>query len=120
VKPGTYYIGDLCYVMGDDDATWAEVCSRIETGGGEHRLSNGTEIAVYSTHYGDDVYEDNEGHAYSVDSGTLGCVRVDELPADADTEAGRIVTFSEDFSTRKTPKTSTIVFGNIRVRTKLF
>lgn len=117
MKAGTYYIGDLCYVLHDDNATWAEVCSHIETGGGEHRLSNGTEFAIYSPRYGDGVYDDNEGHAYSVDSGTLGCVRVDDLPADADTEPGRIVTFSEDFKTRQTPKTSTIVFGNIRIRT---
>jgi hypothetical protein len=117
VKPGTYYIGDLCYVLGGVDATWAEVCNHIETGGGEHRLSNGTEIAVYSTHYGDGIYDDNEGHAYSVDSGALGCVLVADLPADANTESGRIVTFATDFKTRKTPKTSTIAFGGVRIRT---
>ena len=116
MKAGTYYIGDLCYVLGDDDATWAEVCSHIETGG-ERRLSNGTEFAIYSTRYGDGVYDDNSAHSYTVDSGTLGCVRVGDLPADANTESGRIVTFAEDFKTRKTPKTSTIVFGGVRIRT---
>jgi hypothetical protein len=117
VKAGTYYIGDLCYVLGDDDATWAEVRNHIQTGG-EHCLSNGTEIAVYSTHYGDGVYEDNAAHGYTVDSGSLGCVRVEDLTDGADTEGGRIVTFAEDFSTYKTPKAA-IVFGHIRISTGL-
>jgi hypothetical protein len=116
VKAGTYYIGDLCYVLGDDNATWAEVCSHIETGG-EHRLSNGTEFAIYSTHCGDGIYEDNHGCSYTVDSGTLGCIRLVDTPADSKISAGCLVTFAEDFSTYKTPETSTIVFGHIRIRT---
>ena len=39
------------------------------------------------------------------------------MPYHADTEAGRVVTFSEDFKTYKTPKISTIVFGGVRIRT---
>jgi hypothetical protein len=122
VKAGTYFIGDLCGVLPE--------AMDVDMIGGERCLDDGTEFAIYFTHLGDGIYPDQEGNLYTVDSGTLGCVRLDtdamrktaedSIERWGDGRSGRIVTFAEDFKTRCTPKTSTIVFGDIRIWTKMF
>ena len=54
MRPGKYYVGDLCYVMDDE---WDDVCSLIIQGNecvdGEFTLPDGRRFASYGTMYGD-------------------------------------------------------------------
>ena len=107
---GIYYIGDLCYVM--DDAEWLEVCDLTIQGSrvidGEFQLKDGRRFAMYGTAYGDGTYYDQYGHSYSVDSGSIGCILMEDIKASntyslGDTQAildfGAIQDFDTDFVT---------------------
>jgi hypothetical protein len=86
--PVRYYVGDLCYVMHDE---WNEVCGQISfdnEDGAEYELEDGRKFFFYSTAYGDGQYTDTDGHLYSVDSGSLGAIKVDDI---RDPELARIV-----------------------------
>lgn len=74
-EAGTYYVGDLCYILSD---VWDEVCDHW--GDDVFTLKDGRKVAMLSTMYGDGGYEDQFGNNYDVDSGTIGCVKVDGLP----------------------------------------
>ncbi len=81
MRPGTYYIGDLCYVM---HPQWKEVCNLMfaTDGGvldGEFNLANGVRFALHSTAYGDGTYQDQEGRSYPVDAGLIGCIRLEDV-----------------------------------------
>lgn len=82
MRPGTYYVGDLCYVM---HPQWKEVCDLMfATDGngvldGEFNLANGVRFAVHSTAYGDGVYLDEQDRQYPVDAGLIGCIRVEDV-----------------------------------------
>ena len=101
---GEYYIGDLCYVMTSEE--WLEVCdltiqdSRLIEG--EFQLKDGRKFAMYSTAYGDGTYYDHYGFSYSVDSGSIGCIRVEDIKAnkyDNLLDLGAIQDFDTDFVT---------------------
>lgn len=81
MRPGRYYVGDLCYVM---HPQWKQVCDLMfaTDGGvleGEFNLPNGVRFALSSTAYGDGTYYDGEGRAYPVDAGLIGCIRVEDV-----------------------------------------
>jgi hypothetical protein len=96
---GIYYIGDLCYVMHDE---WSEVCDLIFSGQtcleGEFQLADGRVFAIYSTKYGDGLYQDNLGHNYSVDAGVIGCIRVSDImpAAENNTRGGQVHEFKTE------------------------
>ena len=81
---GTYYIGDLCYVMTDGE--WEEFCSITIKGNrcldGEFEFKDGRRFATYGTAHGDGEYHDQYGHTYSVDAGLIGCIRMEDIRAD--------------------------------------
>lgn len=123
---GRYYIGDLCYVMSDDE--WDEFCSitikRDECLDGEFSLRDGRRFATYGTKWGDGEYQDNYGNSYSVDAGLIGCIRVEDIRAEkyANIERlGAIHEFATDFVTgggRGSRNWSgTIQFGRILIET---
>ena len=82
MRPGSYYVGDLCYVM---HPQWKEVCDLMfacdgnRVLDGEFNLANGVRFAIQSTAYGDGVYYDGEGREYPVDAGLIGCIRVQDV-----------------------------------------
>ncbi len=82
MRPGTYYVGDLCYVM---HPQWKEVCDLMFASDGnyvldgEFNLANGVRFALHSTAYGDGTYQDQEGRDYPVDAGLIGCIRVEDV-----------------------------------------
>lgn len=83
-----YYVGDLCYVMHDE---WNEVCSMVSFDNeddAEYQLEDGRKFLFYSTAWGDGQYNDTDGLPYSVDSGSLGAIKVDDI---RDPEFARIV-----------------------------
>jgi hypothetical protein len=117
MEPGTYYVGDLCYVLSD---RWDEVCRvTIWDNGvldGGFRLADGTEFVSFSTTYGDGTYRDAESREYSVDSGGIGCVlmsQIDEAPNSI--EGGQIIEFKSGFVCEKVG--DIIYFGKIAIET---
>ena len=102
MKAGTYYIGDLAYVMND---RWDEFCSLTCSGNnvldGEFNLKDGTRFATFTTKYGDGVYRDEQGNEYPVDAGLIGCVNVKDIAPDElqNLSSGRVIEFVQDFST---------------------
>jgi len=119
VKAGTYYIGDLCYVMHD---RWDEVCGLLfedrETVNGEFTLKeDGIEFASYNTMYGDGEYYDQLGNSYPVDAGLIGCIRVNDISPNEreNISSGNIVTFDHDFDTSSNH--GMISFGHIVIDT---
>jgi len=100
---GRYYVGDLCYVIGDE---WHQVCACTIQGNkivdGEFELDDGRKFAIYSTAYGDGEYYDQYGHTYSVDAGSIGCVLMSDIRAnkyDNLLDLGAILEFTEPFET---------------------
>ena len=102
MKAGTYYIGDLCYVMHD---RWDEFCLLTINGhrvlDGEFNLSDGTRFATFTTRWGDGTYKDELGNEYSVDAGLIGCIRVDDISPEElpNIKDGRVFEFVKDFTT---------------------
>ena len=126
MQAGKYYVGDLCYVMDNDE--WDQVCSIIIQGNkvfdGEFELNDGRKFAIYGTSWGDGVYHDYYGHSYSVDSGSIGCIKVEDIKAekyDNLLDFGAIVEFETDFVTgggRGTKGWNGIIqFGRIAIET---
>jgi hypothetical protein len=124
--PVKYYIGDLCYVLSEDD--WDIYCAGYdwehdpnthsdedgydpeiwlnpEAGDTDTWINdNGVEpwrpCQTYGTAYGDGCYNDQNGNPYSVDSGGIGCIRVDHANQEKLVEAielglGHIHEFAE-------------------------
>ena len=123
---GEYYIGDLCYVMSEEE--WLEICDITIQGTrvleGEFQLKDGRRFAMYSTAYGDGWYYDYYGHSYSVDSGSIGCIRITDIKANKHKnllDSGAIQHFDTDFVTgggRGEPDwEGTIQFGHVVIET---
>jgi hypothetical protein len=77
---GTYYIGDLGYVMHKD---WSEFCNKSFV---KERnpfdvvtLDNKTSVLSHSTAYGDGEYYDQYFNEYSVDTGLIGAIAVKDI-----------------------------------------
>lgn len=70
--PGTYYIGDLCYVL--SDPVYETIFGGL--GGYDNGLYKETRsdrfFFLSNTAYGDGIYCDNEGREYTVDAGIIG------------------------------------------------
>lgn len=118
MKAGKYYVGDLCYVLGD---RWTEVCDLIIVDhnclDGEFELKDGTKFAIYGTAYGDGVYPDQHGNEYPVDSGSIGCVLVEDITeGHLDITLGNTFDFEEDFETGE--EDGIIRIGEIEIDTK--
>jgi len=107
---GKYYVGDLCYVMTDEE--WDEVCGLLFEGRSDHgcnegefTLKDGRRFASYHTAYGDGRYESNMWTDHSVDSGGIGCIRLEDIRRgdtfDDIKTFGAVMNFPVDFVTGK-------------------
>ena len=78
VTPVRYYVGDLCYVMHD---VWEEVCDLTPYDNSEHEfeLEDGRKFILFNTAHGDGTYNDLNGRPYSVDSGTIGAIKLSDI-----------------------------------------
>ena len=119
MKAGTYYVGDLCYVLHDE---WDEVCELIIKDGvcldGEFTLKDGRRFAMYGTAYGDGTYLDQSGNEYGVDAGSIGCILLSDINLDAEGNfltGGNIVPFESDFHTDE--EDGRIMFGSLIIDT---
>ena len=119
MKAGTYYVGDLCYVLHDE---WDEVCQLTINGnraiGGEFNLKDGRRFAMYNTMYGDGTYHDQQGKEYWVDSGSIGCILmrdIDLAQLDNNVQGGALHDFDQDFYTGE--QDGKIMFDKISIDT---
>jgi hypothetical protein len=119
---GRYYIGDLCYVMHDE---WNEVCDLFFSASsfpgqaeGEFTLKDGRRFASFGTAYGDGEYSSNIGTTHGVDSGSIGCIRVEDIrdTTYSDIERlGAIVTFDQPFEVSNDH--GLLKFGSVHIET---
>jgi hypothetical protein len=91
----TYFVGDLCYVTNSDE--WFTICGLSEFYPCENiedfepqgyldpedtNLEDdfaGRPFWLLKTNFGDGCYTGSDGKNYSVDSGTLGVIKVDDI-----------------------------------------
>lgn len=98
-----YYIGDLCYVMNTE---WDEIVSQgvYDNSKLAFTLADGRQYFMVSTMYGDGTYNDTDGNPYSVDSGTIGAIKVadiantDALVSTLEQGLGHIITFDHELT----------------------
>lgn len=120
---GTYYVGDLCYVV--PDADWPEFCDRMFPGDDSYVIGvfenrEGINYASFGTKYGDGCYGDYQLREYSVDSGTIGCIPVcalKEFDVEKIERLGNIVEFPTAFEIGYDEATGTITFGHVDIVT---
>lgn len=114
---GSYYVGDLCYVM---NPQWEEFCEKTIVGhaciDGEVILENGIKIVQFRTAYGDGRYSDQLGNEYGVDAGLIGCIRTEDInDPDSYIKGGNIINFNSDF--KCSSKDGVLKFGHIVINT---
>ena len=121
---GTYYVGDLCYVMRNE---WNEVCdlcfpdesnNSVE---GILQLEDGRKFAIFNTEYGDGTYASNDYKSFSVDAGSIGCILRSDItdPDNLNIEGlGHYITYDEDFEVYN--NNGTITFGKLEIYTADF
>ena len=119
---GKYYIGDLCYVMHD---VWDECVDLFFPASaypgqaeGEFTLKDGRRFASFGTAYGDGTYRSNIGTSHAVDSGSIGCIRVEDIRDDQYDnieELGAIVEFDKPFEVLK--DAGLLIFGHVHIET---
>jgi len=124
---GTYYVGDLCYLLTEKtDQVYDDLVSGFDNDSKAVDIKAGRRkvfSAFYaSTSYGDGQYSDNIGNKYSVDAGILGVVQL--LSADLITQAKKLdadghakaILFPEDFRVDR-DEDGTFTFGHLTIVT---
>ena len=119
---GRYYIGDLCYVMHDE---WDEAVSLMFPDNhsgrgvdGEFALKDGHRFANFGTRWGDGTYTSNIKTHHSVDSGSIGCIRVEDIQDntyDNIETLGAVVEFDQPFEVSE--DAGLIRFGAVEIET---
>jgi hypothetical protein len=118
--PGTYYVGDLCYVFRGEK--WQKMCDVFLGAEGPYEL-DGMRFCNFSTMYGDGEYEDEGGRKYPVDAGCIGCVDVKHI-ADEDFKhiaedekepCGHLITFGKPFTCSEDE--GRLRFGHVEINT---
>lgn len=113
MNPGTYFIGDPCYVIPEEE--WIEFINEHSHNGFEFK---NRKCWFDNTKYGDGGYLGNNNKEYSVDAGIIGVTPI-ELAIGVSKEKieslGSIETFDEPFSVSCNDGFFTI--GNITIKT---
>lgn len=86
---GTYYIGDICYVLDDDTYEEMEDIDGLCTNGEQI-------IGFFPTAHGDGCYKDTKGRTYCVDAGNIGIVPI-ELCNPKYVHFGTVITIPNEF-----------------------
>ena len=120
---GRYYIGDLCYVMHPE---WDEACALFfptnQSGRGvegEFTLQDGRRFASFGTAFGDGEYYNNMGTSHLVDSGSIGCIRMEDIQDDTYNNLdflGVITEFDQPFEVEKIGR-GLLKFGHVEIET---
>ena len=121
VPAGTYYLGDPCYAIIDED--WGpllDACNYFQDGNGE---IHGFHIVGLSTAYGDGTYLGTDNVEYFVDAGMIGLVPIEYLETRAPRRLkellrcsyARFITFDKE--TVCTNENGYLQFGKITIDT---
>ena len=122
---GKYYVGDLCYFIPND--LWHKFINETEdTEGYQFKegegVFKGVPYAEYYTKYGDGRYpaigskSGDRDTTLGVDSGSIGCMLINETTKDYKTDGGFVEDFPNDFETYEF--NGKLVFGHIEVETE--
>lgn len=122
MKPGIYYIGDLCYVFTDEE--WDEVCELVivdnECKEGDFVLKSGKQFSMFNTRYGDGTYDVyNQGGFIGqvrVDSGSIGCTLLTNCKSEDIEKLGKIYEIDHVFYPSTNGK-GLLWFGDVRIDT---
>jgi len=119
---GRYYVGDLCYVMHNE---WDEAVSLMFPDNhsgraidGEFVLKDGRRFANFGTSWGDGEYTSNIQTRHLVDSGSIGCIRVEDIQDDTYDNIetlGAVVEFDQPFEVSE--DSGLISFGTVEIET---
>lgn len=113
-EPGTYWVGDLCYVLQADE--WDELM--IQTSLAEEAVAEirGFKVGYCGTAFGDGVYMDEERNLYPVDSGSIGIMPLEKIKvSNKIMQLGRIIQMPESFSIEN--QNGRLRFGNVLIDT---
>ena len=95
--PGKYYIGDLCYVLGDD--VYDKVFGEKDYKPGLYRQAGGKNFfLVDTTAYGDGLYRGSDQREFAVDAGIIGITPVSCM--EKNDGGGQIYTFTDPVTCR--------------------
>lgn len=111
-KAGTYYVGDLCYIISDEG--WDKLLDDTDFFENDNMTYKGYPIWVHNTTYGDGTYKDNKGREYSVDAGIIGIIPIEAT--DLTSKGGQVITFPIDFTVDY--KNGVFFIGNYIIDTK--
>ena len=116
---GTYYVGDLCYVLHE---VWDEFCDLTikdrECLDGIFTLADGRRFATFQTAWGDGEYQDQYGNRYGVDAGLIGVISAHDIDWEYPgnfSGGGNVVEFTEPFSVGASK--GLIVIGHFKIDT---
>jgi len=113
---GAYYVGDLCFVVDD---RWDQIRDLTTKDGaqleGEFVFPSGGRFATYNVGRGDGEYQDQHAGFYTLHSGLIGCVRIQDIHQNywPNIPLGRRVVFTDEFHTGQ--QGDVIMFGHIHI-----
>jgi hypothetical protein len=86
---------------------------------GEFTLRDGRRFASFGTAFGDGEYYNNMGTSHCVDSGSIGCIRIEDIRDDEYSNLevlGAIVEFTKPFEVEKVGR-GLLKFGHVEIET---
>jgi hypothetical protein len=105
---------------------WDEACAMFfptnQSGRGvegEFTLRDGRRFASFGTAFGDGEYYNNMGTSHCVDSGSIGCIRIEDIRDDEYSNLevlGAIVEFTKPFEVEKVGR-GLLKFGHVEIET---
>ena len=134
LEAGKYYVGDLCYILGDKNGyDWSSLltktgflglhkpgtqeCLDEDENTGYFTTDSGAKFFSSGTSHGDGVYYDQQGREYGVDAGLIGCFPLKSLPEDPQMDGGNVVEFSKSFSCTTCDERGVITIGHLEIPT---
>ena len=119
-EAGKYYVGDLCYVLGDTNGyDWVELLEQTDYLQSESGVfkCHGVTFFCSATAFGDGCYPDNEGRTYGVDAGIIGCFPMSGLGESPEVYGGHIVEFTSAFPCFTCDDDGVIEIGRLSIQT---
>ena len=120
---GTYWVGDLCYVISDDD--WSSRVCKTYYRDVAVKLGSGETALIYGTVTGDGNYRTSKNFSLGVDSGSLGIIpksAVDKYMAelsvdrgDAVVARGAEIVFTTEFICKQDRDNRLILLGDLKI-----
>lgn len=114
---GRYWVGDLCYVIGDEgDRVWEDFIANEHWNGRDVAAClAGHPTVALNTAYGDGAYTSTTGEVFGVDAGVIG-VAAWELTDPEGRNLGHEHTFEEEFLVYR-DRWGTIYIGELEIPT---